>query len=199
MTRASPASPGLLANRTSENTVLENGRDANEPRASWEMCRLKATRRIKGDLDMGRFATPRRRSTFVGQTNAGPAKRTSGTAKPSRVMTEDEAAEQFSSLVIPYSKGDLAQASGRTKEAAKHWKDGTRAPNSSSLITLGRSIPKIRDWVVAQMDAEIDTPPSAAETSNAATMAVLQIAATLPGEAGAIARAALSALQRGDN
>lgn len=111
-------------------------------------------------------------------------------------MTEEEAREKFAALVVPYTQGDLASASERTKEAAKHWKKGTRAPNSSSLITLARRIPRIRDWVMA----EIDTPAVAqadGPDAMAAVLTGLQLAANLPGQQGAIARALLKQMTGG--
>lgn len=143
-------------------------------------------RRLENEGVMGRTTTPRRRSTFVAQTNGGAAHRTYGAVTSSAGMTEEEAARKFSALVIPYSKGDLATAACRTKEAAKHWKDGSRAPNSSSLINIGRRIPRVRDWVLAEMDVALP----ASETSNpdADEIAALQLAANFPGQLGAVAK-----------
>lgn len=112
-------------------------------------------------------------------------------------MSEDEAAKEFSALVIEYTRGDLAQASERTKEAAKHWKAGTRAPNCSSLITMGRRNSRIRDWVIAQMD--VDLPPSVdAPNSHQDDRAQLQMLASQPGQEGAMARAMLKILDKGE-
>lgn len=101
-------------------------------------------------------------------------------------MTEEEAARKFSALVLPYSKGDLATAACRTKEAAKHWKDGTRAPNSSSLINICRRIPRIREWVLSEMDVQI--PPSETHNADAEEILTLQLAANFPGQLGAVAK-----------
>lgn len=114
-------------------------------------------------------------------------------------MDEREAREKFSALVVPFSRGDLAQASERTKEAAKHWKSGSRAPNASSLITLARRIPAIREWLYS----EIEAWDAGAEQQNSgavlnAMMVGLQMAAQMPGEQGAQARTLLAQLQRGE-
>lgn len=112
-------------------------------------------------------------------------------------MTEEQAAEEFSALVLPYSRGDLAQLSGRTKEAAKHWKAGSRAPNCSSLISMGRRNPRIRDWVIAQMDAEVQGGADEARAEQE-MRAQLQMTAQMPGQEGAMARAMLKILERGE-
>lgn len=137
-----------------------------------------------------------RRQTFVPQTNVRPIMNTS-VPVVAPAMTEEEAAEKFSALILPYTRGDLAQASERTKEAAKHWKAGTRAPNSSSLITLARRIPRIREWVIDQMDAPLPAVTDDPNQNHAATIALLQMAANLPGQQGVLARLLLSKHQGG--
>lgn len=67
-------------------------------------------------------------------------------------MTEREAAEEFSAVVIDFEAGQLAQAARRTKEAAKAWKSAKRCPNGSSLINMARAIPKIRAWLYAEIE-----------------------------------------------
>lgn len=112
-------------------------------------------------------------------------------------ISEEEVAEQFSALVVPFSRGDLASAAERSKAAAKHWKAGSRAPNSSSLITLARRVGVIRDWVIEQIDmpeAQVSENPN---DTLATVMLGLQLAANLPGQEGAVAKMLLSKMQRG--
>lgn len=155
-----------------------------------------AARRVEGAMDRRNSASPRRVQTFGPQNNVRPALKTSVPVM-APAMSEDEAAKEFSALVIEYTRGDLAQASERTKEAAKHWKAGTRAPNCSSLITMGRRNSRIRDWVIAQMD--VDLPPSVdAPNSHQDDRAQLQMLASQPGQEGAMARAMLKILDKGE-
>lgn len=145
-----------------------------------------------------RNATSRdRRQTFGPQTFGRPARNTSVPIKPAPILTEDDAAQEFSALVLEYSRGDLAQLSGRTKEAAKHWKAGSRAPNCSSLITMGRRHPRIKEWVIAQMEVGLASS-NGADTSPQDDRAQLQIMAMQPGQEGAMARAMLKILDRGE-
>lgn len=142
-------------------------------------------------------STEPRRQTFGPQTNGRPARRTSVPVIAAPIMTEDQAAEEFSALVLPFSRGDLAQLSGRTKEAAKHWKAGSRAPNCSSLITMGRRNLRIKEWVIAQMDAEVQGGCDDAQADQD-MRAQLQMTAQMPGQEGAMARAMLKILDRGE-
>lgn len=113
------------------------------------------------------------------------------------VITEDEVAEKFSALVVPFSRGDLATTAGRSKAAAKHWKAGSRAPNSSSLITLARRIGVIREWVIEQIDMpETEVPENPNDAINTVLLG-LQLAANLPGQEGAMAKMLLSKMQGG--
>lgn len=67
-------------------------------------------------------------------------------------LTERDAAERFSAAIIRFQSGQLAQASCRTKDAAKSWKAGRRCPNGSSLINLARAIPAVRAWLYAEIE-----------------------------------------------
>lgn len=192
-------SRGLLPGPSNASLKIgfEKGPGGNDHQASSGNARAElAARRIKGELRMRNTTSGRRRQTFVPQTNGRPALPTSGPVN-APVMTEDEAAKKFSALVLQYSRGDLAQASERTKEAAKHWKAGSRAPNSSSLITMARRLPIVRDWVISQIDMpDGPQPENPAEAFNAVLVG-LQLAANLPGQEGAMARALLKKMQGG--
>ncbi len=96
----------------------------------------------------------------------------------------------------PRWSSGLASAADRTVPAAKHWKAGTRAPNSSSLITMARRLPIVREWVIAEMDVEMPADQSPADTVNT-VMIGLQMAANLPGQQGVMARMLLSKMQQG--
>lgn len=61
-------------------------------------------------------------------------------------ISEIEAAAEFSAVILPFSAGQLAQASGRSKETAKCWKAGRSFPNGTSIKALEAAYPLIRSW-----------------------------------------------------
>ena len=63
------------------------------------------------------------------------------------VLTEQAAAAEFSAIILPFSTGQLAQATGRSKETAKCWKSGRAFPNGVSLMKLMEDFPQIDAWV----------------------------------------------------
>jgi hypothetical protein len=92
-----------------------------------------------------------------GQLSRQPAIRARGTTvftppKVSPKITNLEATEQVSALVIGFSAGTLAKAAGRSKDSAKHWKIGHACPNLASAINLARSIPSVRAWLLEQIE-----------------------------------------------
>lgn len=62
------------------------------------------------------------------------------------IMTEQAAAAEFSGVILSFSTGQLAQATGRSKETAKCWKAGRAFPNGVSLMALVTEFPQIRAW-----------------------------------------------------
>lgn len=67
--------------------------------------------------------------------------------KSSPVFSEADAAKEFSADILPfYSVGELALATGRTKETAKCWKAGRAFPNGVNLKALEAAFPKVRAW-----------------------------------------------------
>jgi hypothetical protein len=71
--------------------------------------------------------------------------------KVSPKITDSEALEQVSALVLGFSAGTLAKATDRSKDSAKHWKAGHACPNLASTINLARSIPAVRAWLMEQI------------------------------------------------
>lgn len=145
-------------------------------------------RQRDGGFKMGRFANQRRRSARLSQTSVVPDVRQSIPGNFAPAISEKEVAAKFSALVMDYSKNDLSDLSDRTSEAAKHWKDQTRAPNSSSLITMARRNKAIQRWVAAEIGIHLPDP----NEEEAKTRAELQLAANMPGQIGVIARMLLS-------
>lgn len=68
-------------------------------------------------------------------------------------ITNEVAAKGFQATVIKFSAADLAQAAHRTKNAAKGWKDGSRAPDIASTINMARSLPCVQAWLVEESGA----------------------------------------------
>lgn len=117
----------------------ENGRGADEPRAKLVgNGRVEQTRRIEGETTMVRSATKTTGEKIAPATNFAP------------VLTEQEAAAEFSAVILDFSAGELARASRRSKETAKCWKAGRAFPNGVSLLALVNEFPKIRAWVNAK-------------------------------------------------
>lgn len=110
--------------------------------------------------------------------------------------TEKRVAEDLSIALAEYSVGQIAQAAQCTKDAAKSWKKGRRAPRSSHLLNMAALLPRIADYVEKTAGARL-SPPSASiidQKSIAAFIGIMQVAAQSPGEGGAQARAALTAM-----
>lgn len=105
---------------------------------------------------MGRFATRARGRTFT------PAR----TFVPK--ITEVQAAQGFSAVILSLSAGELAQAASRSKDAAKGWKSGRAAPNLASIINLCREKDLIWRWLKEQVEghgAQPDDPRLVAEVT----------------------------------
>lgn len=62
------------------------------------------------------------------------------------LKTSQEAAKEFSAVIIDFSSGELAQATGKSKETAKCWKRGRAFPDGMNLKMLEAAFPKIRAW-----------------------------------------------------
>lgn len=61
-------------------------------------------------------------------------------------VSEQEAAKEFSAVILPFSVGELATATDRSKETVKCWKAGRSFPNGVSLMALVAEFPAIRAW-----------------------------------------------------
>lgn len=82
----------------------------------------------------------------MGQTATQRAGEKFAPTKKFSPVTEQEAAEEFSAVIIDFSVGELAHATGRSKETAKCWKAGRAFPNGVSLMALVAQFPRIRVW-----------------------------------------------------
>lgn len=61
-------------------------------------------------------------------------------------MSEQDAAAEFSAVILAFSTGEIAKATGRSKETVKCWKAGRAFPNGVSLMALTSEFPRIRAW-----------------------------------------------------
>jgi hypothetical protein len=85
---------------------------------------------------------PRHATKLQGE-NFSPSKNFSPVFSP---MSEVDAAQEFAAVILPFSVGELATATNRSKETAKCWKLGRAFPNGVSLMALVAEFPAIRAW-----------------------------------------------------
>lgn len=107
-------------------------------------------------------------------------------------VTDDAMAQLVSGVILPFTRRDLADASRRTPEAAKKWKEGESAPSLASAINLARQIPAVKALIYSLIetgDTEFESPE--VQTKLRATLA--RVASGID-QAAAIARQALHQL-----
>lgn len=102
-----------------------------------------------------------------------------------------EMVNRLPAVLLRFSVGEIAQASGATKEAAKSWRAGTRCPHSPHLLNMGHNLERVRKFI----HGEIDPPCAPMRTSEivASFFANLNQLSHEPGKEGAEARAVLAA------
>lgn len=108
---------------------------------------------------------------------------------------ENEAAKAFSCVLIPFTRGELARAGKRGKDAAKRWKDGEVLPSLWTALNMAQEIPAVRNWMLGMLgvtDSRDAVPPDAANALYGGLLFVAQI----PGPDGAQARALLAKMGR---
>lgn len=107
---------------------------------------------------------------------------------------ENQAAKDFSAVIYQFSRGELARAGKRGKDAAKRWKDGEVLPSTWTMLNMAQQIPAVRNWMLGMLgvtDARDAVPPDAAN----ALYGGLQFVAQIPGPDGAQARAMLAKMR----
>lgn len=60
-------------------------------------------------------------------------------------------AQRFSNAVKGYTTGQLAGAARASKPGAAHWVIGDRCPSLPKALLMGRSLPPVRDWILAEL------------------------------------------------
>lgn len=107
---------------------------------------------------------------------------------------EREMAAKFAAVVCRIAPETLAEAAGgRSVEVAKLWKSGLRCPNTTSLLSMAKSLPAVAAWVEDEILPGKRQPVTPASDLSA-IVARLQTRALMGGEDGAIARAMLAML-----
>lgn len=147
MPRAQAAVVGRHSQVGAIASAFNNGRHDNEPGARWMGKRRTgnpAWLNCEGVMELRNASRRRRQQRFVGPTNIV------GTA-PQQRTSEAAVAAQVSVLLDHLTPEAAADIAARNPETARQWKKATRAPNSSSLLALGASIPSVGDWIVAQL------------------------------------------------
>lgn len=99
---------------------------------------------------------PRRRANHRSVSGAIRARRAVVPTKDENVLAtnnvcERDVAESFACAVAHFDAAQLAKAAVRTKETARQWKEGIKAPNSASLINMARKIPAVDQWLKHQI------------------------------------------------
>lgn len=138
----------------------------------------------EGAFQMERSATKRTGTHVVPQTYVVPT-------------NEHEAAKAFSCVLLPFTRGELARAGKRGKDAAKRWKDGEVLPSFWTALNMAQEIPAVRNWMLGMLgvtDAREAVPPDAAN----ALLGGLHFVAAIPGPDGAQARALLAKMGKLD-
>lgn len=64
---------------------------------------------------------------------------------------EHDEAREFSEIIVPFSRGELASAGKRGKDAAKRWKEGQVLPSAWAMMHLARNIPSVRAYMASKM------------------------------------------------
>lgn len=163
------------------NLTFQKGPDANERRAS-SMGNGRAetsARQIEGRSFMAKRATKPAGTNLAPQTNLVP------------IGDERDEALAFSAVIIPFSTGELARASKRTKEAAKGWKEARSLPSAWSMLNMAREIPAVRAYMLHKLGAGPHMQFNSPHGMNALANAV-QALASMPGPEGDAIRALVS-------
>lgn len=130
----------------------------------------------EGVLVMVRQATEERATSLALQKNIVP-------------VTERDAAQEFSAVIIQFSSGELAQAAKRSKEAAKAWKEGRSLPTAWSMLNMAREIPAVRNWMLAKLGAD---PQFNSPEMLSVLVGAVQTVAAMPGMDGDRLRALIA-------
>lgn len=148
--------------------------DAPQVHAGSYGLTVKTRRAGSGEIVMG--------NAIQVPTSGTDSQTTGGT----RLFSEGELRSEFTPLVIPFSPRQLARVSGATPEGARHWLDGSRAPNVANTLNIARALPSVNQWLAEKCDWR-----AAQARSADAVIAWASANRLMVGQEGAIARAVL--------
>lgn len=145
-------------------------------------------RQREGGRSMVRQAIAKRGTTVVPWTPVVP-------------VNDDEAKKEFAAVILNISRGQLAKAAKRGKDAAKRWQEGTRLPSMLTILNMAQpgdaGIPVVRNYVLTKLGINPAMLSAAEQISfqtpqmmEAAIAAVYQVMHQ-PGPDGDAVRAAL--------
>lgn len=69
-------------------------------------------------------------------------------------VTDGGVREEFSGLVTPYTKHQLADLTGLSPQATALWHRNLRTPTAASIFNLAQTIDSVRDWVAQRCGME---------------------------------------------
>lgn len=88
--------------------------------------------------------------------------------KISPTITEDQAIQGFSAVLLPFSDGEIATAAQATKQAAKGWRQGKAMPRAVPLLNMAQNLPGVWEWICATQGHEHESPKALDELLRAA-------------------------------
>jgi hypothetical protein len=178
--------------------AFQKGRRPDEAGAKLGNNNRMGVRQRDGGFKMGRFATRAQRTTTVRQTTDVQNLRQLAAQISAPPGSRKDITQKWSKLVSRFGKNDLAEITECTPEAAQHWLDATRGPSVETVFKAGRKIGAVQEWAAAELGIDLNAAGPGAERAKAA-IAALQVIACMGGEAGAMAKASLRAIEAGGN
>jgi len=94
--------------------------------------------------------------------------------------SEIEMAQEVAAVILPFSRGDVARAAKRSKDAAKTWKAGQHAPSLLATLSMAQDIPAVRNWLLGMLGVTDQNDPIPDRVSEA-VMEALKILAKKDG------------------
>ena len=90
------------------------------------------------------------------------------------IVRQPEVRKSIVIVLQRHTKRQLADATETTIEGARHWVNGSRIPDLTSIINLARSLPEVRAWLYGQI--EMNDRAAQAGSDDAVTEALVRLA-----------------------
>lgn len=146
-------------------------------------------RRISGVTGMGKNSSVARATTVGRETTV-----TNEKFPAIRNLDNSASRQVFQAVVYRLDVAKLAEASRRSKECARLWRQGRKFPDAHSLINMARKIPEIKAWLYHEVERQ-DEGFDSDRTLTASYETLIKLAA-MPGRKGDAARAAIGEMVR---